>query len=130
MKNYIVTYTLPQRHVVSVGVEGTSEADAIARAEAAFDAGTIWDDTPAMPLVSDDFEEDEASGAALEFTAELADAENPFQPDASVLQWRRDALARSACLALIAAYKVGAECGSVEWSDIDDAHALAVKALS
>ena len=112
-----------------MGVEGTSEADAIARAEAAFDAGTIWDDTPAMPLVRDDYEEDDASGAALEFTAELAGGERPFKPDASVERLRKDALARSACLALLAAYKLGAEYGSVEWSDVDAAHELALKAL-
>lgn len=54
---YMVGYTLDHAHRVVVGIRATSAGAACAIAQAAFDAGTLWDDTPDMPLLYDDYEE-------------------------------------------------------------------------
>jgi hypothetical protein len=68
MSKFAVTYSLSHIHEVTVGIEAEDEAAAIRTAESLFDAGDIWDDTPAVPLLHDDFEE--APCALLEFKAE------------------------------------------------------------
>ena len=68
MKNFIVEYVLAYDHVVQVGVRAATKLSACLKAEKAFDAGTIWDDTPDMPLIYDDYEEG-ADSSALTFTA-------------------------------------------------------------
>lgn len=67
-KKFAVTYELAYTHRVVVGVTAGNAEDAIAIAEEAFDAATIWDNAADMPLLFDDFEEDEAK--SLVFSAE------------------------------------------------------------
>lgn len=62
-----VSYTLPHEHQVTVGVHAASENEAIRLAEAALDGGTLWDNSPEMPLLYDDYEE--SCSGHLEFTA-------------------------------------------------------------
>lgn len=66
MKNFLVEYTLPYEHIVRVGVKARNATAAKAAAQAAFDAGTIWNNAPGMPLLYDDYEE---VGTALTFIA-------------------------------------------------------------
>lgn len=88
-----VTYSLPYQHVVVVGVRAATADEATTRVQAAFDAGTLWDDNPDMPLLKDDFEEED-DGTVLSFEAEaVADWS---EPDVSVLALRRQRQAEQA----------------------------------
>lgn len=98
MKKYCVSYTIDYHHRVVVGCEAVSEAHAIEQAQTAFDCGEIWEDTEAMPLLFDDYEEVE--GETLVFSAEEV-AEFP-KPDASVFNLKRRELACKACWTLLA----------------------------
>ncbi|MEM5435914.1 hypothetical protein [Paraburkholderia diazotrophica] len=64
---YLVGYSLDHTHRVVVGIRATSADAACAIARAAFDAGTLWDDGPHMPLLYDDYEE--LDGQILSFDA-------------------------------------------------------------
>lgn len=96
MKRFVVQYSLPFDHIVQVGIEAQTPEHAIAKAQALFDAGDIWDDTPEVPLLLDEFEEDGDAGVPLKFTIEqeLGSDEPWPERDASALQLSRDQLAR------------------------------------
>ncbi|MFM0307791.1 hypothetical protein P0D71_08315 [Paraburkholderia sp. RL17-383-BIF-A] len=64
---YMIGYTLDYSHRVVVGVRAASADEACRHAHAAFDIGTLWDDTPDMPLLYDDYEE--LDGQTLRFDA-------------------------------------------------------------
>jgi hypothetical protein len=95
MTKYVVSYELPYDHLVEVGIEAESEAEAINKARTALDEGSIWDDTPEMPLLHDDFEESNSPGA-LEFRArEVEDwpaADAPVQAERERLELREKAV--------------------------------------
>ncbi|TCJ15207.1 hypothetical protein EZJ19_07820 [Parasulfuritortus cantonensis] len=124
----IVEYTLPYRHRVQVGIPSTDDEEATGIAQAAFEAGTIWDDTQEMPLLYDDFEEEDSG---LEFVV-VATVEIWPAPDASVLQKRREASAVAACRSLVAAMRLR-EQADVPPDDVDraltEAYNLAMSAL-
>jgi len=67
MNRYVVEYELPYSHRVQVGVFAKDSESALKQAEAAFDEGTLWEDTQEMPLLYDDYEQDGNAGAALVF---------------------------------------------------------------
>ena len=126
IKKYAVSYSLPYEHHVTVGIEAPNKQAAIGAAQKAFDEGTIWDDTPIPPLLGDDFYEQD-DGSVLTFEAERV---GEFSPDASVLELRRDGMAKQACRRLVEAYRQSNTDGaSIDWSDIDIAHELALEAL-
>ncbi|MDR8402144.1 hypothetical protein NE850_38120 [Paraburkholderia sp. USG1] len=64
---YMVGYTLDHAHRVVVGIRATSPEAACAIVRAAFNAGTLWDNPPDMPLLYDDYEE--LDGQVLRFDA-------------------------------------------------------------
>ena len=106
IKKYVVEYQLPYVHFVQVGVMAESSEAAIKAASTAFDLGTIWDNTPTMPLLTDLY--DEASNSSdpfqpLKFEAEQVE-EWP-QPDPTVLGIERDNAAKEACRLLLQAYE-------------------------
>ena len=105
MKNYIVEYKLPFTHLVRVGIQAADEAAAIELARDAFDLGTIWDNTPDMPLLYDDFEEGDSSplDEHVEFYAE--ECKVWPVPEACVKTIVSNAAARRACEWLIHAHE-------------------------
>lgn len=127
---YIVQYTLPYEHRVMVGIEAESRDAAIAMAETLFAQGDIWQDSTEVPLLYDDYEETADAGIPLEFTIEdECQAEWP-EPDASVIQIRRQNAAFQAARLLVDAYRRGEECGgSIDWSELDEAYQMALKAF-
>ena len=64
---YMVGYTLDHAHRVVVGIRATCPEAARAITRAAFNAGTLWDNPPDMPLLYDDYEE--LDGQVLQFDA-------------------------------------------------------------
>ncbi|WP_342335219.1 hypothetical protein [Burkholderia pseudomallei] len=64
---FMVGYSLDHTHRVVVGIRASNADAACAIARAAFDAGTLWDDTLDMPLLYDDYEE--LDGQVLNFDA-------------------------------------------------------------
>lgn len=106
IKKYVVEYQLPYVHYVQVGVMAESSEASIKAAQAAFDLGTIWDNTPTMPLLTDLY--DEASNSSepfqpLKFEAEEVD-EWP-EPDATVRQIERENAAMETCRLLLQAFE-------------------------
>ena len=59
LKNFAVSYSIDYSHRVIVGVKAENEQAAIKIASNAFDACDIWENTPEMPLLFDDYEETE-----------------------------------------------------------------------
>lgn len=129
---YVIQYELPYVHRVQVGIEAGSAEEAIGKAQRLFDDGSIWDDSPDVPLLFDDYEEQGDAGVPLEFTVEqtLGDGEAWPDAEASVKAVRRaEAAARAAAL-LVEAYRRGEEHGgSVAWEDIDQALEAALGAM-
>ena len=126
---YVVQYTLPYEHRVMVGIEADSSDEAVRKAESLFDAGDIWQDTAAVPLLFDDYEE--AGDSSLHFTVEQELAnEAPWpEADASVRALRRRDAAFLASRLLVEAYRRGeARCGSIDWEDLDQAYQAALRA--
>ena len=81
-KKFIVSYEIDYIHRVSVGIEALNETEAQQLAEQAFNDATIWDDTEALPLLSDEYHEvgDESMAWACEAV------EHYPEPDHSVQQ--------------------------------------------
>lgn len=96
----IVEYRIDYTHRVQVGVPSESDQEALDTAQAAFDAGAIWDDTPEMPLLYDDY--DEVEDETLTFRV-VDTVEVWPDPAVCVLNARRDAAAREACRLLMLA---------------------------
>jgi len=128
---YVIQYALPYEHRVMVGIEAPSRDEAIARASELFDQGNIWDDTPEVPLLFDDFEEQGDTGVPLEFTVEDEVSGDWPEPNASVKAIRRRDAAFQAARLLVEAYRRGDERGgSIDWDDLDQAYQAALNATA
>lgn len=106
INKYVVEYQLPYFHFVQVGVMAESLEAAIKAASNAFDLGTIWDNTPTMPLLTDLYDETSNSTEPfqpLKFEAE--EVEEWPQPDATVLQIERENAAMETCRLLLQAFE-------------------------
>ncbi|MBU0501428.1 MAG: hypothetical protein KJ558_10055 [Gammaproteobacteria bacterium] len=97
-EGYVVEYTLPYTHRVQVGVYATSAGEAEAKAEAAFNECTLWDNTTEMPLLYDDFDEEGDAGEPMVFSV-IAKGAFP-EAEASVKAVERNERARLALTAL------------------------------
>jgi len=112
LKKFAVSYTIDYQHRVVVGVAAPELSTAIQLARNAFDEGVIWDDMPDMPLLLDDYEENE--GETLEFYAE--EIQSFPEPDSSVKQLKASQFAFYCAQALLS-------------GDMDSALEFAKKAL-
>ena len=131
-RRYVVSYELPYKHRVEVGIEAESEAAARALAKQRFDNGTFWDDTEESPLLHDNYEEDD-QGNVLEFVVErmLPEGEPWPQRDPCVRNYRAGLAALEAARSLVKSYRRGEENGgSVSWEDVDAAYEAALRALA
>lgn len=122
MKKFIVEYTLPYEHRVQVGICAHDPDTAVADAEKLFDAGDIWDDTPDVPLLFDDYEEKGEDAESLQFIV-VAEVQEWPTVDSSVSYIRRREAAFTAARLLVEAYQ---EC---QGSKIDLAYHEALKSI-
>ncbi|MBK6744184.1 MAG: hypothetical protein IPG66_14950 [Hydrogenophilales bacterium] len=123
----IVEYRIDYTHRVQVGVVADCDDTAIALAQAAFDAGAIWDNTPEMPLLYDDY--DEVEDETLIFRVVATVARWP-EPAVCVVNATRDAAARETCrlLMLAEALRVGQLGAEGEYQrTLDQAYRMAAK---
>jgi hypothetical protein len=126
-KKFIVSYEIDYIHRVSVGIEALNETEAQQLAEQAFNDATIWDDTEALPLLSDDYYESGDEGMNWECEA----VEHFPAADHSVHQLCKEQAAFRVCRGLIEAYQRGeASGGSIQWEDLDELIPWALKALA
>lgn len=126
---FIVNYTLPYEHQVLVGIEADDQETAIARAEALFNQGEIWDDTAEVPLLLDLFIETEDASIPLVFTIEGEVTDDWPAPDASVIDIRRQNAAFEATRLLTEAYRLGEKIGgNLDRNKLDQAYQAALKA--
>lgn len=116
----VVEYELAYTHRVQVGVPSISDQDAIAIAEEAFDNATIWDDTPDMPLLFDDFEETVDNTLSFNVISTVARLEDLPPKDASVIAVREKEAARKACSLLLQACEEAKKSGrdSISLADL------------
>jgi hypothetical protein len=97
LKRFAVTYEINYVHRVVVGITATEAESAKQLVETAFNESTIWDDTKEMPLLFDDYEEEE--GETLRFSAEEV-LDFP-EPDSSVRAIKQKESAFHACRMLL-----------------------------
>ncbi|EIC28494.1 hypothetical protein [Methylomicrobium album] len=109
-----------------MGIEAESPEAAQQIAEQAFNEAPIWDDTAAMPLLADDYQESGDERLVWEGVA----VERWPAPDTSVQQLKKEQAAMQVCRGLVEAYRQGeANGGSIHWEDLDQWVPLARQAL-
>ncbi len=126
-RKFILSYEIDYVHRVSVGIEASTQYEAQQIAEQAFNDATIWDDTEAMPLLSDDYHE---SGDER-LVWECDEVKHFPTPDHSVQQLNKEQAAFRVCRGLIDAYQQSeVSGGSIQWEDLDELIPWALKALA
>ena len=85
-QRFVVSYEIDYVHRVSVGITADSPETAQQIAEQAFNDATIWDDTAAMPLLSDEYLESGDESLVWESVA----VEQWPEPDYSVRQLKKE----------------------------------------
>ena len=125
-KKFIVSYVLDYVHQVSVGIEAQDQAEALQIAEQAFNEAFIWDNTEAIPLLSDEYLEsgDESMVWQCEQVEHFPEA------DHSVRALSREKAAFRVCRGLVEAYqREEASVGSIDWEYFDLLIPVALEAL-
>ncbi|OAI04335.1 hypothetical protein A1353_13830 [Methylomonas methanica] len=123
---FVVSYEIDYVHRVSVGITADSPESAQQIAEQAFNDATIWDDTAAIPLLSDEYLESGDESLVWECVAVALLPE----PDYSVRQLKKEQAAMQVCRGLVEAYQQGeANGGSIDWEDLVQLIPLALQAL-
>jgi len=126
-KKFVVAYEIDYVHRVVVGVEALNETEARQLAEQAFNDATLWDDTEAMPLLSDDYHE--SGDESLVWECEAVDNYPP--PDYSVRQLHKEQAAFKVCRGLVEIYQRGEASGeALPREDLDQWLAWALKAVT
>lgn len=123
---HVVEYALAYNHIVRVGIDADTEAEAIAKAKELFDAGDIWNNTPAVPLLMDEFEEQEDN--LLDFVVHSVADEYP-DPDYSARKVTDERAYKAVAQRFIAAFRDGeSNGGSVDWDALGQAFEVATQA--
>ena len=123
---HIVEYRLDYEHIVQVGIEANTPEEAEELAQELFDAGDLWNNTPEVPLLFDEYEE--TDGRALIFNVLESGVENYPEPDHSVKAGIRDTAARKAASMVVKAFTDAAELGGqVDMAAIERAYEVAVE---
>ena len=126
-QKFVVSYQLDYVHSVSVGIESHNPAEAQQIAEQAFNEAVIWDDTEAIPLLSDEYHESGDESMVWE----CEPVEQFSEPDHSVQRLKQEQSAFRVCRGLIEAYQRGeASGGSIDWEDLDLLLPLALEAVA
>ena len=110
-----------------MGIEARDQAEALQVAEQAFNKAVIWDDTEALPLLSDDYHEsgDECMAWECERVEQFPES------DHSVQRLKQEQAAFRVCRGLIEAYQQGeVSGGSIDWEDLDQLLPLALEAVA
>ncbi|NJA07803.1 hypothetical protein HC024_19005 [Methylococcaceae bacterium WWC4] len=125
-RHFVVSYEIDYVHRVSVGITADSPEAAQQLAEQAFNDASIWDDTAAMPLLSDEYLESGDESLVWECVA----VEQLPEPDHSVRQLKKEQAAMQVCRGLVEAYQQGeANGGSIDWENLDQLIPVALQAL-
>jgi hypothetical protein len=123
---FVVSYEIDYVHRVSVGITAENPEAAQQFAEQAFNNATIWDDSDAMPLLSDEYLESGDESLVWESIA----VEQWPEPDNSVRQLKKEQAAMQVCRGLVEAYQQGeANGGSIDWENLDQLIPMALQAL-
>jgi len=123
---FVVSYEIDYVHRVSVGITAENPEAAQQFAEQAFNDASIWDDTAAMPLLSDEYLESGDESLVWECVA----VEQLPEPDHSVRQLKKEQAAMQVCRGLVEAYQQGeANGGSIDWENLDQLIPMALQAL-
>ncbi|MDR5645344.1 hypothetical protein [Burkholderia cenocepacia] len=83
---FMVGYSLDRTHRIVVGIRAANPDAARAIAHAAFDAGTLWDDTPDRPLLYE--HDEEIDGQTVQFDATPVSIWPPAHPSAATSKLR------------------------------------------
>lgn len=102
---HVVQYTLAYDHVVCVGIEAESPEEAIEKAQALFSEGTLWNDTPEVRLLTDDYVEQEHNVLNWEVLESGKDSYPPV--DSSVTDLKERAALTKVARSFIEAYEAG-----------------------
>ena len=125
-RRFFVSYEIDYVHRVSVGVVAEHPEQARELAEQAFNDATIWDDTPLMPLLSDEFHEVEGESLIWE----CVEVEQWPAADHSIQQLKQDQTAMQVCRGLVTAYTAGeARGGDIDRRDLEALLPLALSAI-
>jgi len=125
-KKFMVSYEINYVHRVSVGITAADPHLARQLAEQAFSNATIWDNSPAMPLLSDEYHE--SGNKSLDW--DCVEVEYLPEPDFSVEQIQRQQMAFRVCWGLVEAFEYAELVSGVTSSeDLDDLLTWAKKAL-
>ena len=125
-RRFFVSYEIDYVHRVSVGVIAEHPEQARQLAEQAFNNATIWDDTPIMPLLSDEFHEVEDESLIWE----CVEVDQWPAADHSIQQLKQDHTAMQVCRSLVTAYETGEACGGgINWRDLEVLLPLALSAI-
>lgn len=125
MENFmraIVEYSVMHVRTVRVVIDAHNRDMAVGAVLARASDGSLWDDTPECRLIHDETDQGRPHGALYLGRLKKAD---PVSVDTTVTAQQRLAMANVVVEQLVEAYRRAEETGSINWSEIDAAHALA-----